>query len=125
IVFQTAPPQPASNARMICSPQFVGGADASQNGLRHGIPQNVVSSVDLGFGKLSLQPRGNSDAGAFPIRNRVHNLAAAVCAVSARKKLWVGGLACGAIDEDASAFKLHLRARASKVREEARVCALS
>ncbi len=32
-VFQTAPPQPASNARMTCSPQLVGGPDASQNGL--------------------------------------------------------------------------------------------
>ena len=31
-VFQTAPPQPASNARMTWSPLFVGGAEASQNG---------------------------------------------------------------------------------------------
>src|SRR5258708_40201408 len=74
IVFQTAPPQPASNARMICSPQFVGGADASQNGLRHGIPQKVVSSVGLGLDMLHLQPRRNADPGAFSIRNRVHHL---------------------------------------------------
>src|ERR1700726_1941224 len=88
IVFQTAPPQPASNARITCSPQFVGGADASQNGLRHGIPQNVVSSVGLGLDMLPLQPRGNANAGALSIRNRVHNLAAAVRAISTRKKLW-------------------------------------
>src|SRR3974377_684173 len=32
IVFQTAPPQPASKARCTCAPELVGGADASQNG---------------------------------------------------------------------------------------------
>src|SRR5262249_51167110 len=32
-VFHTAPPQPASKARMICSPLFVGGAEASQKGV--------------------------------------------------------------------------------------------
>src|ERR1700746_1461833 len=68
IVFQTAPPHPASNARITCSPQFVGGADASQNGFRHGIPQNVVSSVGLGLDMLHLQPRGNPNARAFSIR---------------------------------------------------------
>src|ERR1019366_8462317 len=31
-VFQTAPPQPASKARMTCSPQLVGGPEASQKG---------------------------------------------------------------------------------------------
>src|SRR5580704_10260663 len=57
IVFHTAPPQPASKARMICSPQLVGGADASQNGLGHWMPQKFVASVGLGM--LHLQPRGN------------------------------------------------------------------
>src|ERR1700721_4825189 len=94
IVFQTAPPQPASNARIICSPQFVGGADASQNGLMHGMPQNVLSSVGLGLDMLCLHPRGNADATAFLISNRVHNLSAAVGAVSTSKKLWVGSLSC-------------------------------
>jgi hypothetical protein len=47
IVFHTAPPHPASNARIICSPQFVGGALASQNGFKHFIPANVVSSVGI------------------------------------------------------------------------------
>src|SRR5260370_29884041 len=97
IVFQTAPPQPASNARMICSPQFVGGADASQNGLRHGIPQKVVSSVGLGLDMLYLQPRGNANARAFSVSNRVHNLPAAIRAVPTSKKLWVGSLARSAV----------------------------
>src|SRR5260370_40922868 len=107
IVFQTAPPQPASNARMICSPQFVGGADASQNGLRHGIPQKVVSSVGLGLDMLYLQPRGNANAGAFSVRNRVHDLAATVSAISTGKKFRMGGLARGAVYDNACAFKLN------------------
>src|SRR5271154_431495 len=32
-VFHTAPPQPASKARITCSPVFAGGAEASQKGL--------------------------------------------------------------------------------------------
>ena len=59
IVFHTAPPQPASKARMICSPQLVGGADASQNGFGHWMPQNVVASVGLDM--LAPQPRGDAD----------------------------------------------------------------
>src|SRR5947208_5230168 len=33
MVFHTAPPQPASKARLTWSPQLVGGPEASQNGL--------------------------------------------------------------------------------------------
>ena len=49
IVFHTAPPHPASNARIICSPQFVGGALASQNGFKHSIPANLFRNVDIAF----------------------------------------------------------------------------
>src|SRR5579863_3753773 len=38
MVFQTAPPHPASNARITWSPQLAGGPDASQNGLGHRMP---------------------------------------------------------------------------------------
>src|SRR5688572_7108735 len=41
-VFQTAPPQPASNARMTCSPLFAGGALASQNGFGLLMPANSM-----------------------------------------------------------------------------------
>src|SRR5277367_3510478 len=92
MVFQTAPPQPASNARMTCSPQFVGGADASQKGLRHGMPQKVVFNVGLDGDMLRLQPCGNADPCALPICNCVHHLASAVGAVPTRKKNRVGGL---------------------------------
>jgi hypothetical protein len=37
-VFHTAPPQPASNARITCSPEFVGGAEASQKGFGDTMP---------------------------------------------------------------------------------------
>ena len=47
MVFQTAPPQPASKARMICSPALVGGAEASQKGLRQGMVAKVVSRVGM------------------------------------------------------------------------------
>src|SRR5437762_4540194 len=47
-VFHTAPPQPASNARMICSPVFVGGALASQKGLGLLMPANEVDRSAMG-----------------------------------------------------------------------------
>src|SRR6516162_1437908 len=41
-VFHTAPPQPASNARITWSPVFVGGPDASQNGFGDSTPQSFT-----------------------------------------------------------------------------------
>jgi hypothetical protein len=48
MVFHTAPPQPASKARMTCSPVFVGGAEASQNGLGVWIPMKRVERSAMG-----------------------------------------------------------------------------
>src|SRR5215469_15089483 len=42
MVFHTAPPQPASNARITWSPVFVGGPEASQNGLGDSTPHNFT-----------------------------------------------------------------------------------
>ena len=103
MVFHTAPPQPASKARMICSPQLVGGAEASQKGLGHWMPQKVVASVGLGM-LLTSQPRGNADACAFSVGDCVDHFAAAVGAVAAGEVFRVRGLAGGAIDHDAAAF---------------------
>jgi hypothetical protein len=47
-VFHTAPPQPMSNARMICSPVLVGGALASQNGLGLLMPANEMDRSAMG-----------------------------------------------------------------------------
>src|SRR5437762_12934653 len=120
-VFHTAPPHPASNARITCSPQFVGGAEASQNGLRHGIPQKLVSSVGLGLDMLHLQPRGNADARAFSVRDCVHNLPAPISAITAGKELRVGSLACRPVNEDASAFQLNLLALAFRFNKKTRM----
>src|ERR1700733_13712457 len=42
MVFQTAPPHPASKARMTCPPVLVGGPEASQNGLGLVTPANFT-----------------------------------------------------------------------------------
>src|SRR5690348_17784051 len=42
MVFQTAPPQPASKARMTWSPQLAGGPEASQKGLGQRMPPAKV-----------------------------------------------------------------------------------
>src|SRR3984885_6525283 len=108
IVFHTAPPHPASKARMICSPQLVGGADASQKGLRQGMPQIVVARVGLGTDTGDLQPRGNPDACAFSVSDCVDHLAAAVGAITARKIFRIRGLARGPVDHDAAVLTLDL-----------------
>src|SRR6185437_9122188 len=42
MVFQTAPPQPASKARMTCPAVLVGGAEDSQNGFGERMPAKVT-----------------------------------------------------------------------------------
>src|ERR1700753_3831648 len=98
MVFHTAPPHPASKARMICSPQLVGGAEASQKGLIQGMPQKVVARVGL---VMFGPPRcADPDGRALPIRNRVDHLAASVGAVTAGKEFRIRGLPAGAIDHN-------------------------
>jgi hypothetical protein len=48
-VFQTAPPQPASNARSTIEPIFVGGADASQNGFGDLMPAKFTLKSAIVF----------------------------------------------------------------------------
>src|SRR6266568_8648 len=100
MVFQTAPPQPASKARMICSPQFVGGAEASQKGLGHRIPQKLVSRVGLAVAMLCLQPCRDSDTGAFAVGNRIDDLASAIGAIATGKIFGIRGLAGYAINQN-------------------------
>src|SRR5262245_46575241 len=57
-VFHTAPPQPMSNARMICSPVFVGGALASQNGLGLLMPANEMERSAMGDPLQRSRARG-------------------------------------------------------------------
>src|SRR6202453_2002781 len=83
------PPPPASQARTWGSALLVSGAEASQNGLRHGMPQKVVASVGLSSGKFGLQPRGNADARAFSVCYCIHYFAAAIGTVAAGEELGV------------------------------------
>src|ERR1700722_5605807 len=90
MVFHTAPPHPASKARMICSPQLVGGADASQNGLGDRMPPaNVTERSGCGLsGKGALEGFHDRQSGALSIRHRIHHLAAAIDAVATGKIFW-------------------------------------
>src|SRR5215475_12882626 len=63
MVFQTAPPHPASNARCTCGPELLGGPDASKNGLGERIPAKSMlssamllqeSAVNRGGGELAV-----------------------------------------------------------------------
>src|SRR5579863_5975869 len=86
-VFHTAPPQPASKARITCSPVFVGGAEASQKGFGLLIPaQSVVRSATvclLRFGLAPLPGRHHRLRRVPPVGDRIHDLLAAVDAIPA------------------------------------------
>src|SRR5256885_543108 len=106
IVFQTAPPHPASNARITCSPQLAGGPEASQKGLGQRMPAKLVvrSAITL----LHYCQRG-----ALAIGNRVHHFAAPVAAVAAGVIFRIAGAAGRAVNYDASALDLDRAAQHS------------
>src|SRR5208337_5027596 len=84
MVFHTAPPHPASNARMICSPEVAGGAGASQKGFGELMPMKTALRSAMEY--LLSDGLG----GPLAVRHCVHDLAAAVHAVSAGKILPIG-----------------------------------
>src|SRR5215470_9218466 len=103
MVFQTAPPQPASKARMTCSPQFVGGPEASQKGLGHRMPANfVVRSAILSDSVNDCQ------GGPSAVGYRIDHFAATVDAVAAGIVFRVRGPAGGTVDHDRT--EVHLNA---------------
>src|SRR5258708_37702273 len=57
MVFHTAPPQPASNARCTCIPELLGGADASQNGFGERIPAKLILRSDTRHQPFMNRPR--------------------------------------------------------------------
>src|SRR5215813_13719005 len=100
-VFQTAPPHPASKARMTCSPQLVGGAEASQKGFGEWIfpaKRTERSGAVVASGMRCLQFPSDSQSRASAIGHGVHHFAAAVYAVAACEILRMGRLAGGALD---------------------------
>ena len=100
MVFHTAPPQPASKARMICSPQLVGGAEASQKGFGELMLPAKLRMRMSGMGRLRSLEHG--ERGALAVGHCVHHFAAAVDAVAAGKVAGIAGLAGGAIGDDSS-----------------------
>src|SRR5580704_5180487 len=110
-VFHTAPPHPASKARITCSPQLAGGPDASQNGFGQRMPpaNTVVRSA-----MLRLQPTCHSDSSAFSFGHRVYHFPAAVHAIAAGIVTRIGCPARLGIRDDISIAKLY----ASECREK-------
>src|ERR1700729_1179611 len=94
-VFQTAPPQPASKARMTWSPQLAGGPEASQNGLGQRIPAKFTE-----MSGMRDQPGG----GAFAVGHCGYYFAASVGYIASCVKLWIACTARGAIDCDYSSL---------------------
>src|SRR5579871_5379389 len=103
MVFHTAPPQPASKARMTCSPVLVGGAEASQKGFGEAMPAKFTARLTSGIGSLQLAHHRQS--GTLAIGNSIHNLTAAVYAVPAGEVFRIRCLPCLTIDDHASPLK--------------------
>src|SRR5258708_5471150 len=113
MVFQTAPPQPASKARMTWSPQFAGGPEASQKGLGQRMPlaklvvRSAIGNLFRHTGRNACATKNanrgalrNCVCGAFAFRYGIYYFAASVYAVAAREILWVCGLTGLGIDHD-------------------------
>src|SRR5689334_2314240 len=105
MVFHTAPPQPASNARITCSPQFVGGALASQKGFGQRMPAKFVVRSAKSCLRSHAQHRRDTQSSALAISDGVHYLAAAVDAISAGEVAAIGRLPGGPVDNDAAAVQ--------------------
>src|ERR1039458_4285195 len=102
IVFQTAPPQPASKARMTCSPQLAGGPEASQKGLGQRMPAKlVVRSAMLRLRKLARHRQGST----LPVGHGVHHFPSAVPAIAAGIILRVAGPPGGPVYRDRAAVQ--------------------
>ena len=88
---------------------------AAVGGRSGGEPEGV-EALDAGEGGLEgwvrhfglRDPGGHCGARALAVSDGVDDLAAAVGAVAAGEVFGVGGLAGGAVDEDAAALELHL-----------------
>src|SRR5450432_3627623 len=104
MVFHTAPPQPASKARMICSPQLVGGPEASQKGLGQRMPAKLVVRSAMLHRPEFHHPEG----GAFAVGHGIDHLAAAVDAIAAGVVFRMAGAAGGAIHRNGSAVHFQM-----------------
>src|ERR1019366_1087471 len=105
MVFQTAPPQPASKARMICSPQLVGGAEASQKGFGASMRPAKLCTLISGIGRLRNLEDGLRSA--LAIGHSVHYFAATVSTVSSGEVARIARLSSFRIGHDHSAAQFN------------------
>src|SRR5271168_2435937 len=105
MVFHTAPPQPASKARITCSPVLVGGADASQKGFGDAIPAKFTARLGTLVDMRTLQQPSDRHARALALGHRIDHLAAAVHAVAAREVARIRGLSGLPIRDDAAVLQ--------------------
>src|SRR5262245_48294456 len=98
MVFQTAPPHPASNARITWSPQLAGGPDASQNGFGHRMPAKFVVRSAM------VHLRHDRERRALAVSDCVHDFAAAVHTIASRVVLRIACPSSGPIDDNTPAF---------------------
>src|SRR5438093_1477902 len=102
-VFQTAPPQPASKARITCSPQLAGGPEASQKGFGERIPAKSTERS----GMHSLPGGDYSQGRAFAVRHGVYHFAPAIDNVAPRVEFRIAGPARRAIYGDHASLALN------------------
>src|SRR6185369_13827720 len=102
-VFHTAPPHPASNARMTCSPEFAGGAEANQKGFGLLMPAKSMLRSAM------VPPREQRARRVSPVGDAVHDFLATIDAVAAGEDLRVPGRACLRMRDD-EPLRVHLDA---------------
>src|SRR4051812_6018385 len=102
-VFQTAPPQPASKARITCPPELAGGAEASQNGFGERMPPTLQ---DRSATVTSTQMTVDGPGGTLALGGGVDHFLAAVGAVARGEEPRAAGEAIG-VDDDATALESH------------------
>ena len=107
MVFQTAPPHPASKARCTCIPELLGGAEASQKGFGERMPAKLMLRS-----ATCHQPFMNRMCGEFAILNGHHGGSSAASANTIASGVDTGqaGFVFGAyLDEPFFCFQLQLR----------------
>src|ERR1043166_7602340 len=98
IVFHTAPPQPASKARMTWYAVLVGGPEASQKGFGDRTPQKLMLRSGMGPPALHLEHLVNARRSLLAMSHRVHHLASAVYAIPTGKIFRVAGAHGGVVN---------------------------
>src|SRR5262245_42800773 len=103
-VFHTAPPHPASNARMTCSPLFAGGAEASQKGFGLLMPANSMLRSAMRCSVIFASPTRHQRArGVAAVGDGVHDLFAAIDAIAAGEHLRVARRTAAGVAGDTAA----------------------